>query len=161
MKNIRPFRSSLMRLQTRLFLAASMILLLLTTRDMVVAQSAMRNRSSDLDTADRILPSTDTIYVSNYRSNTIEVFSLTGSFLGVFGMPTNPTGLVFDIAGNLYVSSDDIPNGVHSVLKFAPDGSFSVFANSGLQNPHALVFDTAGNLYLANAGRSTDHEVYS
>jgi hypothetical protein len=69
-----------MHVQKRLFLAAPMILLL-ATRDITVAQNPMRNLSADsgdLDTADRMLPSSDTIYVSNYRSNTIEVFSLTG-----------------------------------------------------------------------------------
>ena len=86
-----------------------------------------------------------------YRDNTVERFSLDGSDLGTFCTPVKPTGLVFDNAGNLYVSSDDIPDGLYSLLKFAPDESFSVFANSGLKNPHTLVFDTAGNLYVANA----------
>src|SRR6266481_3616372 len=95
-------------------------------------------------------PYPDAIYEANYQSNTIEVFSLAGSDLGTFGTPVKPTGLAFDNAGNLYVSSDDGPNRVYSLLKFAPDGSFSVFANSGLASPHALVFDRAGNLYVAN-----------
>jgi hypothetical protein len=95
-------------------------------------------------------PIPDAIYEANYQSNTIEVFSLAGSDLGTFATPVKPTGLVFDNAGNLYVSSDDIPDRLYSLLKFAPDGSFSVFANSGLASPHALVFDTAGNLYVAN-----------
>jgi sugar lactone lactonase YvrE len=102
-----------------------------------------------------LTPNPDAIYETNYQSSTIEVFSLDGSDLGTFGTPAYPTGLVFDNAGNLYVSSDDLPDGVLSVLKFAPDGSFSAFANSGLSNPHALVFDTAGNLYLVNTGSST------
>ena len=133
-----------------------MILLLLATQDIAVAQSAMRNLSAgsgDLDTADRILPSSDTIYESNYGSNTIEKFSLTGSDLGVFGRPATPTGLVFDTAGNLYVSSDD-PAG-YSIEKFTPGGSVSIFATSGLSGPHALVFDKAGNLYVANARDNT------
>jgi hypothetical protein len=68
-------------------------------------------------------------------------------------MLVNPTGLVFDNAGNLYVSSDD-PAG-YSIKKITPDGSVSIFANSGLSGPHALVFDRAGNLYVANARDST------
>ncbi len=145
-----------MCLQTRLFLAAPIILLLLATQDIAVAQSGIPNLSAgdgDLDAADRLLPSSDTIYESNYGSNTIEKFSRTGLDLGVFGWPLKPTGLVFDNAGNLYVSSDD-PAG-YSIEKFTPDGAVSIFANSGLSGPHALVFDKAGNLYVANAHDNT------
>jgi DNA-binding beta-propeller fold protein YncE len=129
-----------------------MILLLLATRDIAVAQSVTENLSAvsgDLNTADRILPGTNTIYQTNYRGDTVEVFSLRGSDLGVFANLAKPTGLVFDDAGNLYVSSDNPPEA--SILKFAPDGTGSVFADSGVSGPHALVFDTAGSLYVANA----------
>ena len=156
MRNIRRLRSSLLRLQRWLFLAAPMILLLLTARDIAVAQSLTGNLSAvtgDSDTADRTLPSPDTIYQTNYRSDTIEVFSLTGSDLGVFAKVPGPTGLVFDDAGNLYVSSDNPPR--DSILKFAPDGTGSIFADSNLSGPHALVFDTAGNLYVGNARNNT------
>ena len=97
-----------------------------------------------------LTPNPDAIYETNYQDNTVEEFSLDGSDLGTFATPVKPTGLVFDNAGNLYVSSDDIPDLVYSLLKFAPDGSFSVFANSSLASPHALVFDRVGNLYVAN-----------
>ena len=60
------------------------------------------------------------IYQTNYLSDTVEVFSLRGVDFGVFAMPVQPTGLVFDNAGNLYVSSDIAPG--YSILKFAPDG---------------------------------------
>jgi DNA-binding beta-propeller fold protein YncE len=158
MKTIRRLSHSLLRLQTRLFLAAPMILLLLATQDFAVAQSLTGNLSAvtgDSDTADRTLPSPDTIYQTNYRSDTIEVFSLTGSDLGVFAKVPGPTGLVFDDAGNLFVSSDRRPN--FSIQKFTPDGTGSIFADSGsgLDGPHALVFDEAGNLYVANAAGDT------
>src|SRR4030095_1144416 len=152
MRNIRRLRSSLVRLQTRLPVVAPMILLLLATRDIAVAQSVTGNLSAvsgDFNTAARSLPGPKTIYETNYRSDTVEVFSLRGSDLGVFARPLKPTGLVFDDAGNLYVSSDNPPE--DSILKFAPDGTGSVFADSGLSGPHALVFDGAGNLYVANA----------
>ncbi len=155
-RNIPHLRSSLLRLQRRLFVAAPLILLLLATWDIAVAQSVtgnLRAVSGDLNTADGILPSPNTIYQTNFRSNTIEVFSLRGSDLGTFATPAHPTGLVFDDAGNLYVSSDS--SAAYSILKFAPDGSFTVFANSGLNGPHALVFDTAGSLYVANARNRT------
>ena len=138
------------------FLVAAMILFLLAARGIAVAQSVTGNLgavSGDFNAADPILPSTKAIYQTNYRSNTVEVFSLRGVDRGTFATPANPTGLVFDDAGNLYVSSDN--RAAYSILKFAPDGTGSVFADSGLSGPHALVFDTAGNLYVANEGDST------
>ena len=138
------------------FLVAAMILFLLTARGIAVAQSVTGNLgavSGDFNAADPILPSTKAIYQTNYRSNTVEVFSLRGVDRGTFAMLANPTGLVFDDAGNLYVSSDN--RAAYSILKFAPDGTGSVFTDSGLSGPHALVFDTAGNLYVANEGDST------
>jgi sugar lactone lactonase YvrE len=126
------------RLQTPFFLVAPMILLLLAARDIAVAQSVTGNQ---------------TIYQTNYRSDTVEVFSLRGFDHGTFATPVRPTGLVFDDAGNLYVSSDN-PAG-NSIQKFAPDGTGSIFADSGSSEPHALVFDTAGNLYVANTHNNT------
>ena len=140
-----------MRLQTRRFVAAPVILLLLAAWDVALAQSVagnLRAVSGDFNTADGISLSTNTIYQTNFRDNTVEVFSLRGFDRGTFAMPANPTGLVFDDAGNLYVSSDN--PAAYSILKFAPDGTGSVFADSGLVGPHGLVFDTAGNLYVAN-----------
>jgi len=150
MKSIRPLRSSLLHLQTRLFGAAPVNLLVLA-----VFQSAMPSisaGSADLETPAR-LPRPDTIYETNYRSDTVEIFSLTGAHLGGFDMPEKPAGLAFDTAGNLYVASD--ARNDYSILKFAPDGSVSVFADSGLSNPSALAFDRAGNLFVANPRNNT------
>jgi DNA-binding beta-propeller fold protein YncE len=132
-----------------------MILLLLATQDFAVAQSVTGNFSAisgDLNTGDRILLRTKKIYQTNYQSNTVEVFTLTGADLGVFARVHNPTGLVFDNEGNLYVSSDQRP---YSIQKFTPNGTGSIFADSGLNGPHALVFDEADNLYVANAAGNT------
>jgi len=140
-----------MLLQTRLFGALPVNLLVLA-----ILQSALPSvgaGSDNLDKADRILPRPDTIYETNYRSDTIDIFSLTGSRVGGFGMPVKPTGLAFDNAGNLYVASDD-PAG-YSIQKVAPDGTFSVFADSGLSFPSAIVFDEAANLYVANPRNNT------
>jgi streptogramin lyase len=93
------------------------------------------------------------IYETNFGSNTIEVFCLAGSDLGVFGNANHATGLAFDSAGNLYVSSDGPVE--YKVLKFTPDGSVSVFASSGVTCPHGLTFDQSGNLYVANACANT------
>jgi DNA-binding beta-propeller fold protein YncE len=152
-KTIRRLPHSPLRLQTRLFLAAPIILLLLATQDMTVAQSVSGNFSAlsgDLNADDRILLRTKKIYVTSFQDDMVEVFSLRGSDLGVFVRVLGPTGLVFDDVGNLYVSSDRRP---YLIDKFAPDGTGSIFADSGsgLNGPHALVFDEASNLYVANA----------
>ena len=140
-----------MLLQTRLFGAVPVNLLVLA-----IIQSALPTLSAgndDLANAARILPNPNTIYQTNFRSDTIEVFSLNGTDLGVFGMPVKPTGLAFDSAGNLYVASDD-PAG-YTIQKFTPDGTVSIFADSGLSLPSAIVFDEAGNLFVANPRNNT------
>ena len=109
----------------------------------------LRAISDECNTSDYTLPGSRRIYETNYRSDTVEVFTLRGFDVGAFATPAHPTGLVFDDAGNLYVSSDNRCR-VFSILKFAPDGTSSIFANSLLSGPHALVFDTAGDLYVAN-----------
>ena len=158
MKTIWPWRSSLLQLQTRLFLAAPMLLFLLATQAITVAQSVSGNFSAvsaNLNADDRILLRTKKIYVTIFQDDMVEVFSLRGSDLGVFANVPGPTGLVFDSVGNLFVSSDRRPN--FSIQKFAPDGTGSTFADSssGLNGPHALVFDGAGNLYVANLTGNT------
>ena len=112
MRNIRRSRNSLLRLQRRLFFATPMTLLLLATAVAAVAQSVTENItavSDDLNAVDHPLPESRTIYETNCLSNTIQVFTLRGSYLGMFARPAHPTGLVFDDAGNLYVSSDNAP----------------------------------------------------
>jgi DNA-binding beta-propeller fold protein YncE len=156
MKTIRPLRNSSLRLQARLFLAAPVILLLLATQDIAFAQNATGNFSAgsdDLDTADLGLQRRSIIYETNYQGNSVDIYSLTGQHLGVFALSFKPTGLAFDNAGNLYVASND-PAG-NSIEKFEPDGTGSIFADSGLSNPSGLAFDTAGNLYVANPHNNT------
>jgi sugar lactone lactonase YvrE len=134
-----------------------MLLLLLATRDITFAQGAKRHPSAakaDLNTVDPALSSTETIYESSFRDDAVEIFSSRGASLGVLAKVASPTGLVFDKAGNLYVSADD--RATYSIQKFAPDGSVSTFADSTLLNaPHALVLDKAGNLYVANSAGNT------
>lgn len=96
---------------------------------------------------------TDTIYETNYQTGTVEVYSARGKDLGLFAAVSFATGLAFDKAGNLFVSSDDPAQ--YSIQKVALDGTVTVFANSGLRGPHALAFDTDGNLYVANILSST------
>src|SRR5947207_10915144 len=104
MRIIRRLRNSLLRLERRLSLTKPMILLLVATVA-AVAQSVpenLRSVSGDLNTTDETLPRSRTIYETNWLSSTIQAFTLRGSYLGVFARPANPTGLVFDDAGNLY-----------------------------------------------------------
>lgn len=58
-----------------------------------------------------------------------------------------PDGLVFDRAGNLYVSS--FAGG--TIHRVAPDRSISLVAQ-GLDHPAGLAFDRGGALYVANFG---------
>ena len=66
---------------------------------------------------------------------------------------TEPAGLAFDGAGNLYVSTGN------TIMKFgSAGGTGTVFASQGLDEPEGLAFDSAGNLYAANLGDGTIEE---
>ena len=58
---------------------------------------------------------------------------------------SNPQGLAFDSAGNLYVA---VPSR-NVILKFAPDGRQTTFA-SGISKPHRLAFDAFGFLWVTD-----------
>jgi sugar lactone lactonase YvrE len=64
-----------------------------------------------------------------------------------FADETFPVGLAFDIAGNLFVSTEGDP-GNDTILVFTPDGMESTFA-TGLTQPRGLAFDASGNLFVA------------
>jgi DNA-binding beta-propeller fold protein YncE len=59
--------------------------------------------------------------------------------------------LAFDSSGNLYAANFD-----NTITRFAPDGTPSLFANSGLNNPAGLAFDSSGNLYVANVDNTIE-----
>ena len=61
---------------------------------------------------------------------------------------SSPTGLAFDLSGNLYAAT-----GGDEILKFSSTGALSVFATSanGVNEPEGLAFDSGGNLYAAQA----------
>ena len=67
---------------------------------------------------------------------------------------SNPDGLAFDSAGNLFVAEFGEINGgpgTGRIYKFTPNGVRSTFA-SGLFEPQGLAFDRAGNLFVAAGG---------
>jgi glucose/arabinose dehydrogenase len=70
-----------------------------------------------------------------------------------FGL-SNPAGLAFDSAGNLFVAEFGEINGgpgTGRIYKFTPNGIRTTFA-SGLFEPQGLAFDRAGNLFVSVFG---------
>jgi len=70
------------------------------------------------------------------------------------GLP-RARGLAFDSLGNLFVATLDTSATFHDgrgqILKFAPDGTFTVFAaGAGLKSPEGLALDEAGDLYVTS-----------
>ncbi len=57
---------------------------------------------------------------------------------------SDPEGLAFDAAGNLYVANDV----AGTISKVTPAGAVSTFVSSGIGEPRAPAFDAAGNLYV-------------
>lgn len=99
-------------------------------------------------------PNNDEIYETSYRNDAVERFDSRGVSEGVLAKVYQPTGLAFDVAGNIYIASNLRPN--FSITKIAPDGSHSIFAgNTLLDGPHGLAFDAQGNLFVANAAGNT------
>lgn len=58
----------------------------------------------------------------------------------------DPTGMVFDDAGNLFVADFDNGSTGGWVVKITPGGQSSIFAT--IHNPDAIARDAAGNLYV-------------
>ncbi len=59
---------------------------------------------------------------------------------------TNPQGLAFDAAGNLYVAYF-----VGDIVEYSPTGTVLNTFATALAGPVGVAFDTAGNLYVANS----------
>jgi uncharacterized protein (TIGR03437 family) len=104
-------------------------------------------------------------------SSNVEVreFMLGGNINGVGQVDGNPSGVVFDSAGNLYVSDDE-----PLVLKITPAGTTMIVAGNSmtgfggdkgpatqasLDSPSGLALDAAGNLYIADFGNERIREV--
>ncbi len=99
----------------------------------------------------------ETLYVADV-GNVIAKYvppSSTATTFASGGILSNPTGLTFDSAGDLFVSGHSTSN----ILKFASTGGVlsttsTIFARStdGVVAPWGLTFDSAGSLFLANTG---------
>ncbi len=63
----------------------------------------------------------------------------------VHGGLSSPVGMAYDAGGNLYVANWS----AGTVLKFAPNGQRSVFAE-GLSGPSGLAISPAGDIYVAS-----------
>ena len=63
----------------------------------------------------------------------------------IHGGLSSPVGMAYDAGGNLYVANWS----AGTVLRFAPDGRRSVFAD-GLSGPSGLAISPAGDIYVAS-----------
>ena len=94
------------------------------------------------------------LYVSD--SGEDAVLKLTASGLQTFASGsglTEPTGLTFDSAGNLYVSSSDTNTGLGDVLEFNSGGTYQktlVAPGAGGLNAAGELTFVGGSLYVAN-----------
>lgn len=95
------------------------------------------------------------LYAAEYSANKIGRYAPDGtrtefaSDAGGGSTLYGPQDLAFDAAGNLFVA-----NWGNSIVKFAPDGTGSVFASAGLNQPGGLAFDAFGDLFVSNTGNN-------
>lgn len=93
----------------------------------------------------------DSIYVSQLKAELLKGSILEIDSLGnvsTYRSGMNPVGLVFNSAGDLYIS-DAYPA---RILKYPAAGGSSFFTNRVLQSPNEIKFDTNGDLWVADAG---------
>ncbi|MBA3352498.1 MAG: hypothetical protein H0U23_08770 [Blastocatellia bacterium] len=97
----------------------------------------IRAAAGDLYVAD-----TSTAAILKYNPNGTQMTFATGLY--------QPVAIAFDRGGNLFVadSGSGIPQRDSTLVKFAPDGTQSTFANLGLTTPLDMAFDGAGNLFV-------------
>jgi len=116
-----------------------------------------------LDNPDGITRNSSGVFAVADSSNAeVREFMLGGNINAAGQINGEPSGVVFDSSGNLYVSDDE-----PLVLKITPAGetmivagnSIATFAGDGqqatsasLNEPSGLALDAAGNLYIADFG---------
>lgn len=86
----------------------------------------------------------DIVYFSNSDTHTIwKIVDGTSTVFADTGASTSPAGIATDNFGNVYVALQK----ADTILKFAPDGSGSVFANTR-DGPTGISIDSFGNVYV-------------
>ncbi len=103
--------------------------------------------------------STGNLFVSDNVYQIIYKFSPEGVrsiFVGpeAFTPTESPIVLAFDESGNLFASSADNVAGDGAILKFAQDGTKTIFATGLSDEPRGLAFDNLGNLFVAEVIQS-------
>jgi sugar lactone lactonase YvrE len=96
----------------------------------------------------------DFMYVTNTGSNLVSVYDTNGviqSTIGSSATLNGPTGIVFDVSGNMFVAS----HYSNSISKFDSSGRYISSISASLNGPEGLAFDLMGNLYAANARGDT------
>ncbi|RYD91313.1 MAG: hypothetical protein EOP54_22620, partial [Sphingobacteriales bacterium] len=73
-------------------------------------------------------------------------YDAAGSWLGVFGIETNPGGVAVDNQDNIYVT---YPN-AHRVIKYSPAGNYISDIGSGYSQPYSVAVDAKQNVYVAD-----------
>ena len=108
---------------------------------------------ADVDFADGIEFSSDSVFVSNFNVGVMRFDLQDGSFIENFipsghGGLVNPTALLFLENGDLLVSS----YGTDSVKRFTSEGEFVADVITNLSEPEGLAIGLDGNLYAGSYG---------
>ena len=88
------------------------------------------------------------LFVANGGNGTISMISSNGTVTQFASGFTNPTAIVTDASGNVYVG--DCSNG--NVYKIDPTGTTIVSVTSSLSCPAGMKLDNAGNIYILDSG---------
>ncbi|MDI1319983.1 MAG: PEP-CTERM sorting domain-containing protein [bacterium] len=94
-----------------------------------------------------------TLYVSDYSTGLITALPLGGGSSTFATAPggSQPEGMAFDSAGNLYVALA----ATNTIWKYTPGGVGSLFGTTLITHPTGLAFDSAGNLYASMTNNGT------
>ena len=96
------------------------------------------------------------LFVTGWSSGSVYEYTPGGSRSTFASGISNPAGLAFDRAGNLFVASRD-EVGSSAIYEFTPGGVQSTFA-TGLNNPNGLAFNSAGMLFESDYGSGNIYE---